>query len=94
MDENTKFIFCESLFKLGWDLTILYNPSAIGISIPDNFKDESDIDRFFNDINNIVDVNDDKIKSKTNILGVKKILKNVNHNVLLGEIFLSLRKDI
>lgn len=94
MDDNTKFIFSESLFKLGWDLTILYNPSAIGISIPDNFKDESDIDRFFNDINNIVDNNDAKIKFKTSILGVKKILKNVNHNVLLGEIFLSLRKDI
>ena len=94
MDSNTKFIFSEYLFGLGWNLIILNNPSAIGISITDNFKDESDIDRFFNNMNEVVYKNENKIISKSTILGVKHILKNVNQSALLGEIFMSIRKYI
>ena len=73
---------------------MLNNPSAISISIPDNFKDESDIYRFTENIANIDYMKKNVNTTKMSIFGIKKIIKNVNQNVLLGEIFLNIKRLI
>ena len=96
IDPEKKFLIAETLFNNNWNIEILYNPDAISLSIDDNFKDLSDIDRFISNLSNIKIIkkkNSEKLV-ESNIFGIRKIIKNVNNSVLLGEIFLDTLKYI
>ena len=91
VDPSMKFPLADKLFNNSWNIEILCNPDALSISIINNFKDESDIDRFIKDLHSVKPIILKKGQSKpieSNIFGIKKIIKNVNHSALLGEIFM------
>ena len=96
IDPEKKFLIAETLFNNNWNIEILYNPDSISLSVVDNFKDSSDIDRFISNLSNIKIIKKKNSKKliESNIFGIKKIIKNVNNSVLLGEIFLDTLKYI
>ena len=86
----------QTLINYNWNVDLLNNPDCLSFSIIDNFKDESDVAGFINHLTNI-DLRQKKIKSndnKLNIFGVKKIIKNINHSLLLGEAFMNVKSNI
>ena len=91
VSHDIKFILADKLFNNSWNIEILHNPDALSISIINNFKDESDIDRFIKDLHFVkpkVTKKGSPMPVESNLFGVKKIIKNVNHSALLGEIFM------
>ena len=84
------------MINYNWNVDLLNNPDCLSFSIIDNFKDESDVAGFINHLTNL-DLRQKKIKSndnKLNIFGVKKIIKNINHSLLLSEAFMNVKSNI
>tara|TARA_B100001093_G_scaffold233788_1_gene224062 strand:- start:3719 stop:5314 length:1596 start_codon:yes stop_codon:yes gene_type:complete len=84
----------QNLINYNWNVDLLNNPDCLSFSIVDNFKDESDIEGF---TSHLVNLNHKKIQandSKLNIFGVRKIIKNINHSLLLGEAFMNVKSYI
>lgn len=95
VEKTSKLELAQHLFNYNWNIDIINHPDAISISIINNFIDESDIDKFIGNLSLFKppDIKKKPIQS-ANIFGIKKIIKNVNPSVLLGEIFMDTLDNI